>query len=313
MRITKCLLCVLAVLMLAGCGGNEREEIKSGYNIYYVNSDENNVVTRMYQAKSSDTEKMIKEFLNELTDSGGSTEYRAALPENVKLAGYTLNDTTLSLKFDQEYRKMSNTSEILMRTSYVKTLVQIPGVDFVDFYIGEEPLQDSNGNVVGAMNEETFVDNSGGQINEYEEADLILYYANEKGDKLKQTMKSIVYDQNIPIEKVVIQQLIKGPAEGKDLYPAIPSNTKLLSVTVKDSVCYVNFDEEFVKLENDVTEQVQIYSLVNSLAELPTVSKVQISINGISDRTFVENINFNTIFERNLDIIEVEKEDEPID
>ena len=84
-------------------------------------------------------------------------------------------------------------------------------------------------------------------------------------------------------------------------------------MTVKDSICYVNFDEEFVKLENDVTEKVQIYSLVNSLAELPTISKVQISINGISDRTFVENINFNTIFERNLDIIENEKEDEKSD
>lgn len=313
MRLMKYLLCILAVLMLSACAGDDSEEIKSGYSIYYVNSDENNIAAKAYQAKSSERDGMIKEFLGQLEDCGDSTEYRAALPEEVQLVEYTVNDTTLSLKFNAEYRQMSNTAEILMRTSYVKTLVQIPGIDYVDFYIGEEPLQDSNGNIIGSMNEETFVDNSGGQINEYEEADLILYYANEKGDKLKQTMKTIVYDQNIPLEKVVIQQLIKGPAEGKDLYPTIPENTKLLSVTVKDSICYVNFDEEFVKLENDVTEQVQIYSLVNSLAELPTVSRVQISINGISDRTFVEKIDFNTIFERNLDIIETQKEDEPVD
>lgn len=313
MRWTKYLLCILVVLMLAGCTGDDKEQIKSGYSIYYVNSEENNIIAKAYQAKSTEKNKMIKEFLKELEDSGELTEYRTALPENVELVEYTMNDATLSLKFNSEYRKMTNTAEILMRTSYVKTLVQIPGVDYVDFYIGEEPLQDSNGNIIGAMNEETFVDNSGGQINEYEEADLILYYANEKGDKLKQTMKTIVYDQNIPLEKVVIQQLIKGPSEGKDLYPTIPGNTKLLSVTVKDSICYVNFDEEFVKLENDVTEQVQIYSLVNSLAELPTVSKVQISVNGITDRTFVEKINFNTIFERNLDIIETQKEDELVE
>lgn len=314
MKRIKCILmCLLMTFLILGCAGSEEEQIKSGYNIYYVNSEENNVVVDNYQAKSKDTEGMIKEFLRKLRDSADATEYKAAMPKDVKLVEYNLNEETLSLKFNSAYERMSNTTEVLMRTAYVKTLVQIPGVSFVDFYVGEEPLQDSRGNVIGSMSEETFIDNSGGQINEYDEADLILYYANAKGDKLKQTMKSIVYDQNIPIEKVVIEQLIKGPAEGRDLYPTVPSNTKLLSVTIKDGVCYVNFDEEFVKLENEVSENVQIYSVVNSLAELPTVSKVQISINGISNRTFVEKIDFNTVFERNLDIIEVEKGDKNIE
>lgn len=308
-RVEVFLLSLLVVLALAGCGDSGEELIKSGYKIYYVNSEENNVVVHSYQAKSKETEAMIKEFLEQLEDAQNTTEYKAAMPEEVKLIEYQLNAKTLSLKFNSAYERMANTTEVLMRTAYVKTLVQIPGVDFVDFYVGDDPLQDSNGAIIGSMSEETFIDNSGGQINEYEEADLILYYANEKGDKLKQTMKSIVYDQNIPLEKVVIEQLIKGPAEGKDLYPTVPSNTKLLSVTIKDSICYVNFDEAFVKLENEVSEKVQIYSVVNSLAELPTVSKVQIAINGITDRTFVEKIDFNTVFERNLDIIEVEKEE----
>lgn len=308
-RIWCLMLIMLMMSVLTGCMDSDGEQIKSGYKIYYVNSDENNVIVDTYEAKSNQTQDMIEEFLDKLENSADTTEYKAAMPEDVKIVEYNLNEETLSLKFNSAYERMSNTTEVLMRTAYVKTLVQIPGVSFVDFYIGDEPLQDSKGNVIGSMSEETFIDNSGGQINEYEEADLILYFANEKGDKLKQTMKSIVYDQNIPLEKVVIEQLIKGPAEGKDLYPTVPSGTKLLGVTIKDSICYVNFDEEFVKLENEVSEKVQIYSVVNSLAELPTVSKVQIAINGITDRTFVEKVDFNTVFERNLDIIEVEKEE----
>lgn len=303
-------LCCLWIVILIGCSKNEDEQIKSGYKIYYVNIDENNLVMKTYRAKSKDTTEMIKAFLKQLEESADSTEYKVAKPKEVELLEYHLNEETLSLKFNAAYDKMPNTTEILMRTAYVKTLVQIPGVSFVDIFVGEMPLMDSNGYAVGSMNEETFVDNSGGQINEYEEADLILYFANAKGDKLEQTMKSIIYDRNMPLEKVVIEQLIKGPSEGKDLYPTIPSNTKLLSISVKDSVCYVNFDEEFLKLENEVSEKVQIYSVVNSLAELPTISKVQISINGISDRIFVDKINFNTVFERNLDIIESGWEDE---
>lgn len=312
-KIRFLVLCLLVVFLMGGCSGDKEEQIKSGYKIYYVNNEENNIVTESYRASSRETQDMVEEFLNKLEDSEMTADYKASKPEEVQLEEYNLKDATLSLKFSKEYDSMVNTTEILMRMAYVKTLIQIPGVSFVDFYVEEEPLQDSNGEVIGAMNEETFVDNSGGQINEYAEADIILYYANKKGNKLKQTMKTIVYDQNIPLEKVVIEQLIKGPSSGKDLYPTLPENTKLISVTVKDSICYVNFDEEFLKLENEVSEKVQIYSVVNSLAELATVSKVQISINGVTDKTFVESIDFNTVFERNLDIIENNGEDDMIE
>lgn len=306
-------LCLLFILVFTGCSGSDDEKIKSGYKIYYVNSAENDVITETYRATSKKTEAMIEEFLNKLEQSSNVAEYKVSKPEEVQLEEYNLKEDTLSLKFSPEYDSMANTTEILMRTAYVKTLIQIPGVNFVDFYVDEQPLQDSNGNVIGAMSEETFVDNSGAQINDYEEADIILYYANKKGDKLKQTMKSIVYDQNIPLEKVVIEQLIKGPGSGKEFYPTLPEDTKLISVTIQDSICYVNFSEEFLKLENEVSAKVQIYSVVNSLAELSTVSKVQISINGVTDKTFVEGIDFNKVFERNLDIIETNGEDDMIE
>lgn len=297
------LVCIM-IISCSGCSGNEFQQITSGYQIYYINTDENNIVAAGYKAKSDNTKDMIEEFLQKLDTPKGSIVYKAAKPGEVELIKYNLKDQMLSLQFDSNYLEMSNTTEILMRMAYVKTLVQIPGVDYVDFYVGDAPLLDSNGEVVGAMNDDTFIESNGGQINQYEEAELILYFANEKGNKLKQTMKKIVYDQNIPLEKVVIEQLLQGPGEDEDLYPTIPEKTALLSINVQDGVCYVNFDSEFLKLENEVTEKVQIYSVVNSLIELPTISKVQIAIDGVSDRNFVDKISFNTVFERNLDIID---------
>ena len=56
----------------------------------------------------------------------------------------------------------------------------------------------------------------------------------------------------------------------------------------------------------DVTEAVPVYSIVNSLTGLPGISRVQILINGETDLVYRESIRFDTIFERNLDLVEEE-------
>jgi germination protein M len=105
------------------------------------------------------------------------------------------------------------------------------------------------------------------------------------------------------MEKLILEQLIKGPATDK-VHPTIPPETKLLGVSIKDGICYVNFDEGFLNQTYELTESVPVYSVVNSLLELPNISKVQIMINGETDITYREAIHFDTLFERNVDIVE---------
>ena len=54
----------------------------------------------------------------------------------------------------------------------------------------------------------------------------------------------------------------------------------------------------------DVNEYIPIYSIVNSLSEISTVSKVQITINGSQDVMFRDVVSLNAQFERNLEILE---------
>ena len=49
------------------------------------------------------------------------------------------------------------------------------------------------------------------------------------------------YKRSIPKERIVLEQLMKGPLE-KGHYPTIPENTEVLNVTIADSLCYVAFD-----------------------------------------------------------------------
>jgi germination protein M len=196
---------------------------------------------------------------------------------------------------------------VLVRAAIVRTLTQIPEISYVAFTIQGEMLMDSAGNAVGPMAADTFIDNAGNEINAYEKVNLRLYFANEAGDSLvEENRRNVVYNSNIPLEKLVVEQLIEGPmAEGG--YPTINPLTKLVSVNVKDGVCYVDLSEDFLSQPYNVNSEVTIYSITNSLVELSNVNKVQISVNGETNISYRENIKLSTVFERNLDLLDTDE------
>ena len=84
---------------------------------------------------------------------------------------------------------------------------------------------------------------------------------------------------------------------------SIPENADILSVMVNDGICYVNFDDGFLVQNYDVTEQVVIYSIVNSILELGTTTKVQISVNGSSDMVYRDSLSLNQMFTKDLSLV----------
>ena len=118
------------------------------------------------------------------------------------------------------------------------------------------------------------------------------------------------YNTNISLEKLVVEQLVYGPVEQKGnskvAYPTLNSGTKIIGVNIKDGICYVNLNITFLTLNNNVTADVVIYSLVNSLTELPGVLKVQLAVDGETEVKLGEKA-LSALFERNLELIQVEE------
>ena len=100
----------------------------------------------------------------------------------------------------------------------------------------------------------------------------------------------------------MVEILIAGP-EGKEIYPTLDPDTRILSVTDTDGVCYVNLSSEFLNAVGKVTPEVTLYSIVNSLAELKDVHRVQFMVNGDSQVLYREMIRLDNSFSRNLDIV----------
>ena len=123
------------------------------------------------------------------------------------------------------------------------------------------------------------------------------------------------YSSNISAEKLVMEQLLEGP-DTPGLKAAIPTGTKLVNVSVVDGVCYVSLDETFRNQDYSVTEAVVFYSIVDSLSELPTINKVQISVNGDTSGVYRDNFHLSDMYERNLDYvgkIETEEDTEQVE
>ncbi|MCI8484268.1 MAG: GerMN domain-containing protein [Lachnospiraceae bacterium] len=305
MRRKKISLCLLFFFLLglisAGCG--KGKEDTSEYKVYYVNKEVTKTVAVGYEPKAKGSQEMIQEFLGELFRNIEHPDYRRAVPKGVKLESWKLDNSQLYLYFNSAYMEMDNVSEVLGRAALVRTLTQVEGVECISFYVADSPLMDANGTLIGLMTAESFIENPGEQINTIQTNSITLYFSNKEGTGLIPEVQEVHYSSNISLEKLVMEQLLKGP-KGKGARSAIPDGTKLVSVSVLDGVGFVNLNEGFLNQNYEIAEPVVIYSIVNSLAELPNINKVQISVNGDSNLVYREKLDLNTMYERNLDYLD---------
>ncbi len=304
------LLCLIGcVLFFASCG-SRNPSAESLYDVYYLNKEETKIIRHSYEAScgKDDTLGVVLELLGQLQTAPKNIEEREAVDTSFTLLGYQLVEGRLMLDFDDSYKAMQETTEVLVRAAIVRTLTQINGVEFVSFTVRGEPLADTRGHVIGEMKADMFIDNAGDEINAYEKARLHLYFADAKGTGLILVNRDVVYNSNISLEKLVIEELIKGPTQEEEklygVYPLIGPHVKLLNATVKDGICYANFDESFLTQSYRVTSEVTVYALTNSLVELANVNKIQISIQGETDVMYRESLHLTTVFERNLELVQ---------
>lgn len=293
---------IMLTLLLGACSRNEEDSQKNAVNIYYIDTKTSSLVSEKYTLISTDVNERIDELLYMIKLSPENIIYKSVLPENVPEPGFTLNeDGSLVLDFDSSYIDLKGIPEILCRAAFVETLSQLEEVEYVQINVNGSPMIEANGDVVGPLTVEDFIDNTETVRNK-----IKLYFANSDGDALIE-YDSYIYDtSNSSLEELAIEQLINGPTQ-LGLQRTIPEGTVLLNVTTSDGICTVDFNEKFLDKLPDVDEEVTIYSVVNTLIELPDINKVQFTINNQVVQTFWEDLRFDVLFARNLDLIESTK------
>lgn len=296
-------LVLAAVLLSAGCARQESgvQPEEGEYLIYYLNSAGTKLITQSYEAEASEQEPLVEELMDQFLHVPKDLDCQPALSDKVIYQGSRIEEQVLYLYFDMNYTSMRSDREILCRAALARTLTQIEGIGYVSICCGEQPLMDAQGNPVGLVSASDFIMNMS-NVNAYEKTELTLYFADETGNYLVEEKREVVHSINTSLEQLIVEQLIAGP-EQEGGYPVMPAGCKILSMSVTDNVCYINFDAEFLNNSLPVNEYIPFYAIVNTLSEMTAVAKVQIMINGSQDSLFRDVVPLNGTFERNQDYI----------
>ncbi len=296
------LLMISVIGLLSGCTGSANDD-DGNFEVYYVDKENTHISAIRYKLELTDADAAINSAIELLREQPKDYELRPALSEEVNINYINLNEGLLLIDFGTEYLKTSGREEILRRAAIVRTLYQIDDVEEISFTVDGAELNDSNGTPVGLMSADMFIDNAGNEINSYERTHLVLYYANEEGTGLVKTTEALAYNSNISMEKLVCEQIIAGPLV-YGAYPVTDPGVKILAVSTKDGICYVNLNKDFLEIKGVVSDEVILYAFVNSLTELPNINKVQFMIDSETEISFGDHSYLNEPYERNLELVE---------
>jgi len=106
--------------------------------------------------------------------------------------------------------------------------------------------------------------------------------------------------------KNAVDELLKGPAKSYH-FPVIPAGTELIGVETYENIAAIDLSQEFLEnsLDSRVLDEYVIYSIVNTLTEIPEVEGAVFYIEGIRIKIY-GNVDLSIPAIRNSDYISEE-------
>ncbi len=302
------LLCFLAIGVVACKTENIPNSEDFTDVVYLANSAMNGLAESKINLEGDSLENKINSIINVL--KLGNQDGKAVIPAMVNVINTKVIDKNVVISFDDTYLKMTPVEEILCRSSIVKSLTELNGISSVEFYIGSVPYQNANGTVFGAMGPDDVVLDFAQEMTQEVTKKVTLYFADQLGTFLVPVEYELSINSDEQIEKTILNLLIQGPSQlsssgSESLISLVPIETKIISVYTNEGVCFVDLSEEFITkhMGGSTGEMLTIYSIVNTITNLDNINKVQFLIEGAKRAEFKGHIEFDGLFQRNLDLI----------
>ena len=292
--------CVLiASCILCACSPKEAAEaVTDGFCVYDLDADRTQLMPSGYSLKTQDDiHGAVGELLQRVIDGPEDGSGISAVPDKITDVTYIIGADTVTVGFDGSFADVPGFEKVLCEAAVVKTLCGLDGVYSVSFTVDGAPLCDAKNEPLGQMTPDSFAEISPGR----EKTELHLFFASADGQSLIEKTENVDYDLTIPMDRLVVENIISGPGSA-DVFATVNPSTKINSVRTADGICYVNLSRDFLNKKTNVSDEVMIYSIVNSLAPLENINKVRILIDGDTDASLGE-YSLSAPFERNLELI----------
>ena len=296
-RILALLMCI--TLLMCGCSGDK--SIKEDVEIYFSNAEKTGVESETRKIKYLPEENKIMVILEELLKGPENTNLKSIIPKDTKVNEVITNNNLVIIDFSKEFISENETDNLIIRACVVHTVTSVPGIENVLITVEGDNLKDDRDNIIGIIKKGDIICDA--ELSKETDMYVKLYFADNDLIALVPEGREITVSQNETTEMKIVKELIKGP-EKNGLYKSIPSETKIISIETKEGVCFVNLSQDFISKNSGSisTQTLSVYSMVNSLTELDTVTKVQFLIEGQKVESFIDMV-FNEPFERDEGLI----------
>ncbi len=311
------ILCVLILLVTAictGCGEGITDTTEAPapalkadqVYIYYVDDNCDKLIPVVMDLDSPGRlGSNVEQIMNKVITSDNTNGYKTAITSNLLYKGTDIvkEDKEVTVYFDMVDETWTPDLAVLAKSAVVKSLIQLDDIEQVNISIYNLLSTEENPITLESFDEDSLVYSDAANNGYTQGGNITIYFADENGENLKEYHKRVNITNNVSLEQIVMDSLIEGPLQ--DGYnPTIPDGVEVLKVSVKDGVCYLDLNDAFNGSVDNIRSDLTVYSVVNSLVELPTINKVQFFINGEKQDVYRETMDFGVMFERNNAMIE---------
>ncbi len=300
------LLCALCLFVLGGCHNlqtaarTEAQQEEGTYRIYYKNNDNDNLVYHSYQAESDTFDALLSELLGQMAVSPVSG-MNSVLGDETSVNNCTRGVDTISVDVSSGYLGMSERDRVLLRAAMVKTLTQLPGVTGIYMTVEGQSITNAAGEEVGLMNVNTFIESSSEGINSARLSQLTLYFASDDGAGLVEENRTVTFSSNVPIEQVVVQEIINGSETGNGA--VLSTDTEIRSVKPEGDICTIDLGSAFNTVTAGVEPETALYALVDAVCANSECTGVRFLIEGSSSERFWDSISLDQTFQSDSSLI----------
>ena len=265
-------------LLLSACAGPEEDA--DGLKLWFPTTG--GAVRPMAQAVAAEDFTLpegepatVERLMDALAEGPAEDGLGAVLPAGAHLLGWTLTDGLLTLDLSAPYGALAGVDLTLADCCITLTLCQLEGVERVCITVEGEAVPGRERQIF-TPDELIFT----GAEDEPRQVIATLYFP-RTGRGLGFETRELTLTEDDDLYVAIAETLLAGPEDG-DLRAVVPEGVALLGAWVDDGVCYVNFSQEFLALapEQTTEQNLLLYSVVDTLGNLNSVTAVQLLVEG---------------------------------
>lgn len=269
--IKRILSAILLLSLLCACSSDVSQN-DTTYKLLYSNSSTpTELVTVDTTLAATKSEDAIVELFTKLT-SPENDSHTSVIPKSVSLVAASLIDGTCTLTLSPSYENLAPYTRVTLNYVLVTTMSALPDVKQVSI---------SSENGVQTFTPDIFVTSTPPAY--YDTYTVNLRYITHDYAETVTVEKTFVPPSDKALEAYVTE-LLALPQSNPDFRSPFPDGTKINNVYLDSTTCVLDLSSEFITAapHTPEAEKAILFSIVDTLTELPDVNRVKFLIDGKS-------------------------------